>query len=113
MGIEQESDSSEDSETDEEEDLDDQFMFLDLYMFDACKAEQSTEVALAYPSQPSPNAKIYILPGKYDKPIPAIAYFDTGAAYSFIKPNILPSTRWDSCSVLSKQPTAKFSTFLS
>ncbi|ESQ39483.1 hypothetical protein EUTSA_v10001272mg [Eutrema salsugineum] len=51
---------------------------------------------------PETNAKIYIFPTKYDKPIPVIAFFDMGAASSIIKPDILPSTHWDRCSVAVK-----------
>ncbi|XP_023638422.1 uncharacterized protein LOC111830501 [Capsella rubella] len=101
MGIEQEDEYS-GSDTDDEENPDDQLMLLDLYTFDACRIEQSDDGELAYLSQPSPNAKIYILPTKYDKPIPVIAYFDTGAASSIIKPDILPDSHWNTCSVSFK-----------
>ena len=57
---------------------------------------------LAYISQPSPNAKIYIFPNKYDKLIQVIAYLDTGAASSIIKPDILSASHWNSYSVAFK-----------
>ncbi|ESQ47393.1 hypothetical protein EUTSA_v10028344mg [Eutrema salsugineum] len=102
MGIEHDDEFSEESETEEEEDADDQFMLFDLYTLDSCKVEESKKADLAYLSQPAPNSKIYIFPTKYDKPIPVIAFFDTGVASSIIKPDILPSTHWDRCSVAFK-----------
>jgi len=57
---------------------------------------------LAYISQPSPNAKIYIFPNKYDKPIKFKAYLDIGATSSIIKPDILAASHWNSCSVAFK-----------
>ncbi|KAK9705313.1 hypothetical protein RND81_07G047500 [Saponaria officinalis] len=99
MGVEFEEDSSGDSDQDsEEDDIRDQFVRFDLCPIEICKAGPQDDIP-TYPLQPSPNAKIYIFPNKYDKPIPVIAYFDTGAASSIIKPNILPSSHWEACSV--------------
>ncbi|CAL9217700.1 unnamed protein product, partial [Arabidopsis halleri] len=102
MGMERDEDSSDESSTEEEEDADDQFMLFDLYTFDACKVEEPKKEELAYISQPLPNVKIYIFPTKYDKPIPVIAYLDTGAASPIIKPDILPASHWNPSSVAFK-----------
>ncbi|KAL3643586.1 hypothetical protein CASFOL_014401 [Castilleja foliolosa] len=60
------------------------------------------KLEMTYSQQPLPNVKIYIFPTKYDKPIPVIAFLDTGAASSIIKPDILPSTHWNQCSAAFK-----------
>ena len=45
-----------------------------------------------------PLAKLNILLGKYEKPIPVIAFLDTGAAVSIINPTVLPRSYWQKCS---------------
>ncbi|ESQ50196.1 hypothetical protein EUTSA_v10002230mg [Eutrema salsugineum] len=102
MGIEHDDEFSEESEAEEEEDADDQFMLFDLYTLDSCKVEESKgEIWHICPYQlQMPRSKSF--PPKYDKPIPVIAFFDTGAASLIIKPDILPSTHWDRCSVALK-----------
>ena len=47
--------------------------------------------------QPTPSAKVHIFPGKWDKPILVIAFFDTGASSSIMKPEILPKEYWNTC----------------
>ncbi|XP_028798734.1 uncharacterized protein LOC114754141 [Neltuma alba] len=46
---------------------------------------------------PKPNVKIHILPGRYEKPIPVIAFIDTGACRTIMNPDILPSEAWIPC----------------
>ncbi|GJT28773.1 putative zinc finger, CCHC-type containing protein [Tanacetum coccineum] len=43
---------------------------------------------------PLPLAKIYLLTDAYAKPIPVIAFFDTGSSVSILNPNILPDHYW-------------------
>ncbi|GJX90841.1 putative reverse transcriptase domain, viral movement protein [Tanacetum coccineum] len=43
---------------------------------------------------PLPLAKIYLLTNEYAKPIPVIAFFDTGSSVSILNPNILPYHYW-------------------
>ena len=43
--------------------------------------------------------KDIIFPTKYDKPMPVIAYFDTGVVSSILKLDILPSSHGNSCAV--------------
>ncbi|KAK2646314.1 hypothetical protein Ddye_021509 [Dipteronia dyeriana] len=38
----------------------------------------------------SPQVKIQVMSSKYSKPVPVIAYFDTGAHSSMMNPNVLP-----------------------
>ncbi|GAA0180332.1 hypothetical protein LIER_30092 [Lithospermum erythrorhizon] len=56
-----------------EEEDEDKCYAIDLELY------QTRNIELNPAPQPSPNAKVYILSDKYDKPIPVIAYFDTGA----------------------------------
>ncbi|KAL9241030.1 hypothetical protein vseg_015190 [Gypsophila vaccaria] len=104
MGIEPGEYSSDDSDQDSDDDegITDQFVKFDIFPIEVCKVEPQNDIIPTYPFQPSPNAKIYIFPNKYDRPIPVIAYFDTGAASSIIKPNILPPSHWEACSVAFK-----------
>ncbi|KAH9680134.1 hypothetical protein KPL71_026431 [Citrus sinensis] len=44
--------------------------------------------------QPIPSVKIQILLSKYSRPIPAIAFIDTGAQRSILNPAILPPETW-------------------
>ncbi|KAH9734820.1 hypothetical protein KPL71_017519 [Citrus sinensis] len=44
--------------------------------------------------QPIPSVKIQILLSKYSRPIPAIAFIDTGAQHSILNPAILPPETW-------------------
>ena len=53
-------------------------------------------ICLDYPKQGSissaksqPQTLVHILPIKYDKPIPTVAFFDTGAAISMMNQSIL------------------------
>ncbi|GJV96253.1 hypothetical protein Tco_1547830 [Tanacetum coccineum] len=41
-----------------------------------------------------PLAKVHILTDAYAKPIPVIAFFDTGSSVSILNPNILPDHYW-------------------
>ncbi|GKE39603.1 hypothetical protein Tco_1463008, partial [Tanacetum coccineum] len=43
---------------------------------------------------PFPLAKIHLLTDVYAKPIPVIAFFDTGSLVSILNPNILPGQYW-------------------
>ncbi|KAL4582307.1 hypothetical protein LXL04_006854 [Taraxacum kok-saghyz] len=45
-------------------------------------------------TQPMPLAKVHLLTDVYAKPIPVIAFFDTGSSVSIIDPNILPARFW-------------------
>lgn len=44
-----------------------------------------------------PLAKVKLPPGKYEKPVPIITFFDTGATASIINPATLPRSYWQSC----------------
>lgn len=41
-----------------------------------------------------PLAKVELLPGKYEKLVPIITFFDTGATASIINPATLPRSYW-------------------
>ncbi|KAH9792640.1 hypothetical protein KPL71_004208 [Citrus sinensis] len=43
---------------------------------------------------PIPSIKLQILPSKFQRPIPAIGFIDTGAQCSMLNPHILPSEYW-------------------
>nr|GFB47304.1 putative reverse transcriptase domain, viral movement protein [Tanacetum cinerariifolium] len=43
---------------------------------------------------PLPLAKIHLLTDAYAKPIPVIAFFDTGSSVPILNPNILPDHYW-------------------
>ncbi|KAH9752154.1 hypothetical protein KPL71_014584 [Citrus sinensis] len=43
---------------------------------------------------PIPSIKLQILPSKFQRPIPAIGFIDTGAQRSMLNPHILPSEYW-------------------
>ncbi|GKE15790.1 hypothetical protein Tco_1423367, partial [Tanacetum coccineum] len=43
---------------------------------------------------PLPLAKVHLLTDAYAKPIPVIAFFDTGSSDSILNPNILPDHYW-------------------
>ncbi|GJZ14293.1 putative zinc finger, CCHC-type containing protein [Tanacetum coccineum] len=43
---------------------------------------------------PLPLAKVHLLTDAYAKPIPVIAFFDTGSSVSILNPNILPDHYW-------------------
>nr|GEZ57000.1 reverse transcriptase domain, viral movement protein [Tanacetum cinerariifolium] len=43
---------------------------------------------------PLPLAKIHLLTDAYAKPIPVIAFFDTGSSVSILNPNIVPNHYW-------------------
>ncbi|KAL9241029.1 hypothetical protein vseg_015189 [Gypsophila vaccaria] len=75
MGIEPAEYSSDDSDQDSDDDegITDQFVKFDIFPIEVCKAEPQNDIIPTYPFQPSPNAKIYIFPNKYDRPIPVIA----------------------------------------
>ncbi|KAK2658236.1 hypothetical protein Ddye_004769 [Dipteronia dyeriana] len=77
------------------------FMVLD--SDDSSSSEQSSLPDHDYPSEAyqatnkensGPQIKIQILPTKYSKPIPVIAYFDTGAHSSMMNPSVLPAEAW-------------------
>ncbi|KAJ9550757.1 hypothetical protein OSB04_014802 [Centaurea solstitialis] len=44
--------------------------------------------------QPTPLAKVHLLTSTFAKPIPVIAFFDTGSSVSILDPDILPSDYW-------------------
>ncbi|KAF4375467.1 hypothetical protein F8388_024126 [Cannabis sativa] len=49
----------------------------------------------AFPAgQPIPIAKMHVIPTKYSRPIKVAAFFDTGASYTIINPDILPPELW-------------------
>ncbi|GAA0170788.1 hypothetical protein LIER_41024 [Lithospermum erythrorhizon] len=85
--------SSDDSSEDNFEEVQNKFDVLDLCPMELCQRK----VADATP--PSPNAKVNVLPKKHDKPIPVIAYFDTGAGCTILKAKILPAAYWKNCSM--------------
>ncbi|GAA0153095.1 hypothetical protein LIER_11412 [Lithospermum erythrorhizon] len=84
--------SSDDSSKDNFEEVQNKFDVLDLCPMELCQRTAADATPLV------PNAKIYVLPNKYDKSIPVIAYFDTGASDTFMKPEILPTKHWKKCS---------------
>ncbi|GJY14751.1 putative zinc finger, CCHC-type containing protein [Tanacetum coccineum] len=43
---------------------------------------------------PLPLTKVHLLTDAYAKPIPVIAFFDTGSSVSILNPNILPNHYW-------------------
>lgn len=43
---------------------------------------------------PLPLAKVHLLIDVYAKPIPVIAFFDTGSSFSILNPSILPDHYW-------------------
>ncbi|XP_060964790.1 uncharacterized protein LOC133033738 [Cannabis sativa] len=49
----------------------------------------------AFPAgQPIPIAKMHVIPTKYSRPIKVAAFFDMGASYTIINPDILPPELW-------------------
>ncbi|KAK1398016.1 hypothetical protein POM88_007879 [Heracleum sosnowskyi] len=74
------------TESTEESDEDDVVLFDDIFTLEEI-----------FYCQPSPSAKIHIFPSKWDKPISVIAFFDTGATSSIMKPDILPKEYWNKC----------------
>ncbi|KAK1382554.1 hypothetical protein POM88_020289 [Heracleum sosnowskyi] len=74
------------TESTEESDEDDVVLFDDIFTLEEI-----------FYCQPSPSAKIHIFPSKWDKPIPVIAFFYTGATSSIMKPDILPKEYWNKC----------------
>ncbi|WVY95102.1 hypothetical protein V8G54_034190 [Vigna mungo] len=52
------------------------------------------EINSLNPSPPHPNIEVQILPTKFDKPVKAIAYIDTGAQKTMMNPDILPEELW-------------------
>ncbi|GAA0148608.1 hypothetical protein LIER_08000 [Lithospermum erythrorhizon] len=86
--------SSDDSSEDGFEDVQNKFDVLDL------RPMEPYQEKVADATPPSPNAKIYIFLDKYyDKPIPVIAYFDTGASCTIMQQEILPVEYWEECSI--------------
>ncbi|GAA0181048.1 hypothetical protein LIER_30194 [Lithospermum erythrorhizon] len=75
--------SSDNSSEDNFEEVQNKFDVLDLCPMKLCQRK----VVDATP--PSPNARVNVFPDKYDKPIPVIAYFDTGTGRTIIKPELL------------------------
>lgn len=51
-------------------------------------------IASSHLVQPSPTAQIFIKPTHLHRPIPVVAYFDTGAAATLINPTLLPDDHW-------------------
>ena len=45
-------------------------------------------------AQKVPMIKMKVIPSKYANPIRVVAFFDTGASYSIMNPDILPSVHW-------------------
>ncbi|KAH9769458.1 hypothetical protein KPL71_012010 [Citrus sinensis] len=57
--------------------------------------EPNDEILLSLDTTvPIPSIKLYILPTKFQRPIPAIGLIDTGAQCSMINPDILPPEYW-------------------
>ncbi|WVY95147.1 hypothetical protein V8G54_034235 [Vigna mungo] len=52
------------------------------------------EINSLNPSPPHPNIEVQILPTKFNKPVKAIAYIDTGAQKTMMNPDILPEELW-------------------
>lgn len=57
---------------------------------------QAELLAPSHLVQPSPTVQISSKPTHFDRPIPIIAYFDTGAAATLINPKLLLDTHWKS-----------------
>ena len=49
----------------------------------------------ALPIMKQPQIVVHVLPSKYDKPIPVIAFFDTEATMSMMTPDIVPEELWE------------------
>ncbi|RDX86622.1 hypothetical protein CR513_32028, partial [Mucuna pruriens] len=54
----------------------------------------TTQVQSIVVSPPQPGIEIQLLPSKYQRPIKAIAYMDTGAQKTMMNPDILPKEAW-------------------
>ncbi|WVZ06035.1 hypothetical protein V8G54_019381 [Vigna mungo] len=54
----------------------------------------STEEINSLNPSPHPNIEVQILPTKFNKPVKAIAYIDTGAQKTMMNPDILPEELW-------------------
>ncbi|RDX86620.1 hypothetical protein CR513_32030, partial [Mucuna pruriens] len=54
----------------------------------------TTQVQSIAVSPPQPGIEIQLLPSKYQRPIKAIAYMDTGAQKTMMNPDILPKEAW-------------------
>lgn len=44
--------------------------------------------------QPVPTIKMKVVPSKYSMPVKVAAFFDTGASYKIMNPDILPKEYW-------------------
>ncbi|KAK2648935.1 hypothetical protein Ddye_016424 [Dipteronia dyeriana] len=84
----------------EQEDVNQLTSFMMLDSDDTSSSGDSSLPEQDYPSEAyqatnkenaGPQIKIQILPTKYSKPVPVIAYFDTGAHSSMMNPNVLPA----------------------
>lgn len=56
--------------------------------------QYNTDLVTSHLVQPTPTARIHILPEPFARPIPVIAYFDIGAAATIINPILLPPSHW-------------------
>ena len=54
------------------------------------------EINSLAPALPLPSIEVHILSSKYDVPIKAIDFMDTGAQKTLMNPTILPSSTWES-----------------
>eukprot|EP00257_Ricinus_communis_P017936 XP_015576507.1 uncharacterized protein LOC107261471 [Ricinus communis] len=64
------------------------------YPFSPYPVLELSQLATKIP--PVPYVPIQVLPSKYAKPVPVIAFFDTGAQRSMMNPEVLPSEYWKS-----------------
>lgn len=77
----------------------DSLLVVPCYSFEDEEPEQplqyNTEmVTPTHLVQPTPTARISICSEPFARPIPVIAYFDTGAAATIINPHLLPDSHW-------------------
>ncbi|KAF4373700.1 hypothetical protein G4B88_030043 [Cannabis sativa] len=52
------------------------------------------QMSTIHTMQPSPVLTVRVLPTKYAKPIKVAGFFDTGASYTIMNPDILPKEYW-------------------
>jgi len=86
-------DNSESGESEEEEEEEDKcHHHFPILSFDQItKVEEQSLVSIP----PAPNIEVHILPSRYDVPIKAIAFIDTGAARTMMNPKILHPEFWE------------------
>uniref|UniRef100_A0A803NKP2 Retrotransposon gag domain-containing protein n=1 Tax=Cannabis sativa TaxID=3483 RepID=A0A803NKP2_CANSA len=76
---------------------DDEFNSESLYPFKQWSDSDTPEcyqMSIIQTMQPSPIITVQVLPTKYAKPIKVVGFFDTGASYKIMNPDILPKEYW-------------------